>query len=66
MKKIDVVEYYDEKKIMASNALTPARIKEVVETSDGGVIAVVDSDQYSLAVGKSGHNVRLASRLCGF
>lgn len=64
--KIDVVEYYDEKKIMAMNSLTPARIREVVETSSGGVIAVVDSDQYSLAVGKAGHNVRLASRLCGF
>ncbi|HPS58286.1 MAG TPA: transcription termination factor NusA [Spirochaetota bacterium] len=64
--KIDVVAYYDEKKIMAMNSLTPARIREVVETSSGGVIAVVDSDQYSLAVGKAGHNVRLASRLCGF
>ncbi len=64
--KIDVVEYYDEKKIMAMNSLTPARIREVVETSSGGVIAVVDNDQYSLAVGKAGHNVRLASRLCGF
>ncbi|NLV68373.1 MAG: transcription termination/antitermination protein NusA [Spirochaetes bacterium] len=64
--KIDVVEYCDEKKIMAMNSLTPARIREVVETSSGGVIAVVDGDQYSLAVGRAGHNVRLASRLCGF
>lgn len=64
--KIDVVEYYDDKKIMAMNSLTPARIREVVETSSGGVIAVVDGDQYSLAVGRAGHNVRLASRLCGF
>ncbi|HOP63710.1 MAG TPA: transcription termination factor NusA [Spirochaetota bacterium] len=64
--KIDVVEYYEDRKIMASNSLTPARIKEVVETSEGGVIAVVDGDQYSLAVGRAGHNVRLASRLCGF
>ncbi len=64
--KIDVVAYYDDKKIMAANALTPAKVKEVVQTSGGGVIAVVDNDQYSLAVGRSGHNVRLASRLCGF
>lgn len=64
--KIDVVAYYEDKKIMASNALTPAKVKEVVQTSGGGVIAVVDNDQYSLAVGRSGHNVRLASRLCGF
>jgi len=64
--KIDIVEYSEDKKIMAENALTPARVREIVETSGGGVIAVVDNDQYSLAVGKAGHNVRLASRLCGF
>jgi len=64
--KIDVVAYYEDKKIMAANSLTPAKVKEVVQTSGGGVIAVVDNDQYSLAVGRSGHNVRLASRLCGF
>jgi N utilization substance protein A len=64
--KIDIIQYYDDKKIMAANALTPAKIKEVVLTSAGGVIVVVDNDQYSLAVGRGGHNVRLASKLCGF
>ena len=64
--KIDVVEHYDERKIMAANALTPAKVVEIVEKSDGGVIAVVDNDQKHLALGKAGHNVRLASRLCGF
>ncbi len=64
--KIDVVAYYEDKKIFAANALTPAKVKEVVQTASGGVIVVVDNDQYSLAVGRAGHNVRLASRLCGF
>ncbi|MBN2158176.1 MAG: transcription termination/antitermination protein NusA [Spirochaetes bacterium] len=64
--KIDVVEWFDDRKIMASNALTPAKVHEIVEKSDGGVIAVVDNDQKHLALGKVGHNVRLASRLCGF
>jgi len=64
--KIDIIAFYDDKKIMAANALTPAKIKEVVQTSTGGVIVVVDNDQYSLAVGRGGHNVRLASKLCGF
>jgi N utilization substance protein A len=64
--KVDVVEYSSDKQIMASNALTPARVKEVIETRDGLVIAVVEQDQYNLAVGRSGHNVRLAGRLCGF
>lgn len=64
--KIDIVEYSPDKRSMAENALTPAKIKEVVETNDGKAIAVVDNEQYNLAVGRSGHNVRLASRLCGY
>ncbi len=64
--KIDVVEWFDDRKVMAANALIPAKAKEIVETGSGGVIAVVENDHYSFAVGKSGHNVKLASRLCGF
>ncbi|HOS41887.1 MAG TPA: helix-hairpin-helix domain-containing protein, partial [Spirochaetota bacterium] len=37
-----------------------------IEKSDGGVIAVVEDDQYKLAVGRNGHNARLSVRLCGF
>ena len=64
--KVDVVEYSPDKKNMAGNALTPARAKDVVETGSGGVIAVVDKDQYNLAIGRGGHNAKLASKLCGF
>ena len=64
--KIDVVEWFEDRKIMAANSLTPAKVVEIVEKSDGGVIAVVDNDQKHLALGKAGHNVRLASKLCGF
>jgi transcription termination/antitermination protein NusA len=64
--KVDVVEYSDDRKTMVNNALTPAHVKEVIDARDGMAIAVVESDQYNLAVGKNGHNVRLASRLCGF
>ncbi|MBN2434822.1 MAG: transcription termination factor NusA [Spirochaetes bacterium] len=63
--KIDIIEYSTEKRVLAENALTPARINEIYETRDGGLIAVVTSDQYNLAVGRAGHNVRLASQLCG-
>ena len=51
---------------MSANALTPPKVKEIIEVPSGGVIAVVEGDQYRLAVGKSGHNARLATRLCGF
>ncbi len=64
--KIDVVEWFEDRKIMAANALTPSKVHEIVEKSDGGVIAVIDNDQKHLALGKAGHNVRLASKLCGF
>ena len=64
--KVDVVEYSPDRMTMAANSLTPARVREMIETSGGGVIAVVDKDQYNLAVGKGGHNAKLASRLCGF
>jgi N utilization substance protein A len=64
--KIDIVEYSPDKRIMASNALTPSAIREIVSLPGGGVIAVVENEQYKLAVGKAGHNVRLAAKLCGF
>ncbi len=64
--KVDVIEYSPNKKVMAANALTPAKTKEIIETRDGSVIAVVDNDQYRLAIGKNGHNARLAVKLCGF
>ncbi len=64
--KIDVVEYSAEKEVMAANALTPARPKEIIRTKAGGVIAIVDNEQYRLAIGKGGHNARLSSKLCGF
>ncbi len=64
--KIDIVEHSSDKRQMAANALTPARVKEIVMTNSGSAIAVVDTEQYRLAVGRAGHNARLASRLCGF
>ena len=36
--KIDIVQYYDDMIVMAANALTPARVKEVVKTSKGGLL----------------------------
>lgn len=64
--KIDIIEYSDDPREMAENALTPATIKDIVKTVDGDYIAVVEEEQYHAAVGKIGHNVRLASQLCGF
>jgi N utilization substance protein A len=64
--KIDVIEFATNKRTMTNNALTPSKVKEVIEKRDGGVIAVVENDQYKLAIGRSGHNARLATKICGF
>jgi N utilization substance protein A len=64
--KIDIIEYSPDKEVMASNSLTPARPKAIIKTKESGVIAVVEDDQLKLAIGRGGHNARLASRLCGF
>jgi transcription termination/antitermination protein NusA len=64
--KIDIIEYSTDKTVMAANALTPAKPKEIVRTKDNGVIAIVEDEQLKLAIGRGGHNARLASKLCGF
>jgi transcription termination/antitermination protein NusA len=64
--KIDIIDYSPDREVMASNALTPAKPKAIIKTKDSGVIAVVEDDQLKLAIGRGGHNARLASKLCGF
>lgn len=64
--RVDIVEFSHDKRTLAENALTPSRVKEVIETRTGKVIAIVEGEQKMIAVGKSGHNVRLATELCGF
>ncbi len=64
--KIDIIDYSPDREIMAANALTPARPKAIIKTKESGVIAVVEDDQLKLAIGRGGHNARLASKICGF
>jgi len=64
--KIDIIDYSTDKEILASNALTPAKPRKVIRTKDNGVIAIVEDDQLKLAIGRGGHNARLASKLCKF
>ena len=66
--KIDIVQYDDDPSAYVRNALNPASINRVgireYETRDMEVI--VAEDQLSLAIGKRGQNVRLASKLVGW
>lgn len=64
--KIDIIDYSTDKEIFATNALTPAKPRKVIRTKENGVIAIVEDDQLKLAIGRGGHNARLASKLCKF
>lgn len=65
--KIDVIEWSESPETFISNALSPAKISsvELDETTRNAKISV-DEDQFSLAIGKGGQNVRLAAKLTGW
>ncbi|HPT06769.1 MAG TPA: transcription termination factor NusA [Candidatus Omnitrophota bacterium] len=62
--KIDIVRYNDDIKEYIKNALSPAKVSEIkLEKESQKATVLVDDDQLSLAIGKHGQNVRLASKL---
>ncbi len=66
--KIDIIEYSDDLVTFAQSALAPAKITRVSVTHSGEVPhldVIVEDEQLSLAIGKRGQNVRLASELIG-
>ncbi|MCI0604708.1 transcription termination factor NusA [bacterium] len=66
--RIDIIEWSDDIIKLASNALKPAKVAQVgmVDDKEKRLEIVVDNDQLSLAIGKKGQNVRLASKLTGW
>lgn len=65
--RIDIVPWSDEISTFVSRALSPAKIASVrVVSEEKTVLVIVEEDQLSLAIGKDGQNVRLASRLTGW
>ncbi len=67
--RIDIIRWSDSLETLIMNGLKPATIHldniyPNVETHSA--VVLVDEDQQSLAIGKRGQNVRLASRLCGW
>jgi N utilization substance protein A len=64
--KIDIIPWNPDQATFLVNALQPAEVSKVVIDEDGGRIEVVVPDeQLSLAIGRRGQNVRLASQLTG-
>jgi len=64
--KIDIIPWTEDQATFLVNALQPAEVSKVVIDDDAGKIEVVVPDeQLSLAIGRRGQNVRLASQLTG-
>jgi transcription termination/antitermination protein NusA len=66
--KIDIIEWKETPEEFIANSLKPATVVkvEIVSKDERKARALVDEDQLSLAIGKSGLNVRLASKLVGW
>lgn len=65
--RIDIVPWSPDPAKYAYNALAPAEVSMVVVDDDRkALLVVVPDDQLSLAIGRQGQNVRLASRLLGW
>lgn len=64
--KIDIVPYSEDKAQYIVNALAPAEvIKVVLDEESGHIEVVVAEEQFSMAIGRRGQNVKLASQLLG-
>lgn len=65
--KIDIIEWNEKPETYIENALSPARIENIViNESERHATATVADDQFSLAIGRGGQNVRLAAKLTGW
>jgi len=65
--KIDIIPWNPDVAKFATNALAPADVSRIILSQDSQTMEViVPDDQLSLAIGKRGQNVRLASRLAGW
>lgn len=64
--KIDIVPYSEDKAQYIVSALAPAEVSKVVlDEENGRIEVVVPKEQFSLAIGRRGQNVKLASQLVG-
>lgn len=65
--KIDIVVWDEDIKNYITNALSPTKVEKVeIDEKSKKAVVYVPEDQLSIAIGKSGQNVRLASKLTGY
>ena len=64
---IDVISFTDNLELFIQRALSPAKISSIkIEKEEGRVSVFMKPDQVSLAIGKGGYNIKLASKLVGY
>lgn len=64
---IDVISYTENLELYIQRALSPAKISSIkIEKEEGRVSVFMKPDQVSLAIGKGGYNIKLASKLVGY
>ncbi|MFM1899077.1 MAG: transcription termination/antitermination protein NusA [Bacteroidota bacterium] len=64
---IDVISYTTNNALFIQRALQPAAISRMEIKDEEGVVNVfLEADQVSLAIGRGGHNIKLAGKLCGY
>ena len=66
--KIDIIEFNDDTSMFAQKSLSPAKVSrvQIVDPAAKRLEVIVEDSQLSLAIGKKGQNVRLASKLLGW
>jgi len=64
---IDIIEFTDDPRLFIARALSPAKVRDVqINDEERQATVIVPDDQVSLAIGRNGVNVRLASKLTGY
>lgn len=64
---IDVINYTGNSQLLIQRALSPAKISSIdINEEDGRAKVYLKPDQVSLAIGKGGHNIKLAGKLTGY
>lgn len=65
--KIDIINFSNEPEIFIPRVLTPAKpVKVIINQEDKLAVAIINDDEMSLAIGRNGQNLRLASEISGY
>ncbi len=64
--RVDIIRWNEDPVVFLTNALSPARPREIRILEEGKAEIIVDDDQFALAVGKKGQGIRLLSKLTGW